>query len=140
MMHRFLRLLAIAITFLVSAQAMPTFAETGLLDGKVFVADAGEKGKPADEKNDVITFQDGTFHSSVCDQWGYGKGQYKAVAEGDMINFETETLSPKDGRLVWKGTVKGDTIEGLFTHYRKPTWWRKNPVPIEHWLKGKLKQ
>ena len=138
MTNLFCRILAVlcAVTF---GAAGPSFAVTGLLDGKVFIADAGEKGKAPDEKGDVITFQDGLFHSSACDQWGYGKGQYKAVVEGEVINFETETTSPKDGRLVWKGTVKGDTIEGIFTHYRKPTWWRKNPAPIEHWLKGKIK-
>lgn len=115
-------------------------AAPALLDGNVFVADAGRKGRAADEKGDVITFRDGTFHSSMCDQWGYGKGNYQAVAEGDGVRFETETVSEKDGRLTWKGMVKGDTIEGVFTHYRKPKWYRKNPAPIEHWFKGKLKQ
>ena len=115
-------------------------AESGLLDGKVFIADAGEKGKAADEKNDVITFRDGRFHSSVCDQWGYNKGLYKATAEGEAILFDAETVSEKDGRLVWKGTIHGDTIEGVFTHYRKSSWFRKNPAPLEHWFKGKVKQ
>lgn len=115
-------------------------AIAGLLDGKVFVGDAGVKGKPADEKDDVISFADGMFHSKVCDQWGYGKGVYNATMEGDAIHFEAETLSPKDGRLVWKGTVKGDSLEGVFTHYRKPWLLRPNPKPIEHWVKAKLKQ
>lgn len=118
---------------------IPAAALPGLLDGKVFIGDAGEKGKPADEKDDVITFQDGMFHSKVCDQWGYSKGAYRATAEGDVITFETETVSPKDGRLVWKGTVKGDSLEGVFTHYRKPWLLRRNPAPIEHWVKAKLK-
>ena len=109
------------------------------LDGKVFVADAGEKGKAADEKGDVITFKDGKFHSSVCDQYGYGKGDYKASAQGDAMVFEVETTSQKDGRLVWKGSVRGDQIEGVFTHYRKGGFFNSNPAPIEHWFKGKLK-
>jgi hypothetical protein len=66
----FRRALAIAIAVFVCAQAAPSLAEAGLLDGKVFIADTGEKGKPADEKKDAITFQDGLFHSSACDQWG----------------------------------------------------------------------
>ena len=117
---------------LVGAQASP-------LEGKVFVAEAGEKGKAADEKNDVITFKDGKFHSSACDQYGYGKADYKANAQGDTIAFEVETKSEKDGRLVWKGTVKGDQIEGNFTHYRKGGFFNANPAPIEHWFKGKAK-
>ena len=114
-------------------------AQAATLDGKVFVADAGEKGKDADEKGDIITFKDGKFHSSSCDQYGYGKGNYKSAAEGDAITFEAETTSDKDGRLAWKGVVRGDTIEGTFTHYRKGGFFNSNPAPIEHWFKGKAK-
>ena len=134
----FLLILGFLLAFV--SITFPARAESGLLDGKVFIADAGEKGKAADEKNDVITFRDGRFHSSICDQWGYNKGLYKASAEGQAISFETETVSEKDGRLVWKGTIQSDTIEGVFTHYRKSGWFRKNPAPIEHWFKGKIKQ
>lgn len=120
----------------VAAQAIPSVST---LDGKAFVAEAGEKGKAADEKGDIITFKDGKFHSSSCDQYGYGKGDYKATAQGDAIAFEVETKSEKDGRLVWKGSVRGDAIEGSFTHYRKGGFFNANPAPIEHWFKGKLK-
>ncbi len=114
-------------------------AQTTSLDGKVFVADAGEKGKAADEKADVITFKDGKFHSSSCDQYGYNKGNYKTSTDGDAIVFEVETQSDKDGRLVWKGSVRGDQIEGNFTHYRKGGFFNSNPAPVEHWFKGKVK-
>ena len=109
------------------------------LDGKVFVADAGEKGKDADEKGDVITFAGGKFHSAICDQYGYNKAEYKATSSGDAVHFETETVSEKDGRLVWKGTVRGDTIEGTFVHHRKGWLFNPNPEPVEHWFKGKVK-
>ena len=114
-------------------------AQAPALDGKIFIADAGEKGKAADEKGDVITFKDGKFHSSLCDQWGYGKGDYKTTALGDALVFETETTSAKDGRLVWKGTVRGDQIEGTFMHYRKGGFFNSNPAPVEHWFKGAIK-
>jgi len=109
------------------------------LDGKAFVGDAGMKGKEADEKGDVITFANGTFHSSLCDQWGYNKAPYKATSAGDAVNFEAETTSEKDGRLVWKGTVRGSDIEGTFIHYRKGWLLNPNPEPQEHWFKGKAK-
>ena len=115
------------------------FAQTAPLDGKVFVADAGMKGKGADEKGDVITFDGGKFHSSSCDQYGYNKGAYKATASGDAVKFEAETQSEKDGRLVWKGTVRGSDIEGTFVHYRKGWLLNPNPEPQEHWFKGKAK-
>ena len=114
-------------------------AQTPTLDGKVFLADAGEKGKAADEKGDVITFFQGKFHSSLCDQWGYGKSDYKITALGDAVGFEAETTSANDGRLVWKGTVRGDQIEGIFTHYRKGGFFNANPAPVEHWFKGAIK-
>ena len=121
--------------------AMPLVAQaqTAALDGKAFVADAGEKGKAAEEKSDVITFAGGKFHSSACDQYGFGKGEYKTTASGDGVSFEAETMSEKGGRLVWKGTVRGSDIEGTFVHYRKGWFLNPNPEPIEHWFKGKVK-
>ena len=133
------RLLAVSLVIASGLVVPPAAAQSAQLDGKVFVADAGEKGKAADEKADIITFQNGKFHSSLCDQYGYNKGAYTATVQGDAIGFETETISEKDGRLVWKGNVKGDIIEGTFTHYRKPGFFNSNPAPIEHWFKGKAK-
>jgi hypothetical protein len=135
-MHR-----CLPIAFLAIALAMPAgaLAQAPALDGKAFVAEAGMKGKDADEKGDVITFKDGKFHSSACDQYGYGKGAYRASAAGEAMSFEAETTSEKDGRLVWKGIVRGDTIEGTFVHYRKGWLLNPNPEPQEHWFKGKAK-
>ena len=124
---------------LAAAIAGPTaFAQTAMLDGRAYLADAGHKGKAADEK-DVITFADGKFHSSACDQYGYDKGAYKATKVGDAVEFEAVTLSEKYGRNVWKGTVKGNEIEGTFLFYPKPGFFNKNPAPEEHWFKGKVK-
>ena len=74
---------------LIVLPVMHAAAQAAPLDGKVFVADAGIKGKEADEKGDIITFKDGMFHSKICDQYGYGKAEYKATAQGDAITFET---------------------------------------------------
>ena len=122
-----------------SLAASLAFAQTAALDGRAFVADAGLKGKPADEKNDVLTFADGKFHSSLCDQWGYGKGEYQAKKLGDSFEFEAVTLSEKHGRNVWKGTIRGGEIEGTFVFYPKPGFFNSNPAPEEHWFKGKAK-
>jgi len=106
------------------------------LDGKVFVGEAGEKGKPADEKNDIITFADGKFHSSACDQYGFNTAEYSVRPDGDAMVFEAETVSEKEGRMKWKGTLKNGVMEGTFVHYRKPAWYRPNPEPVEHWFKA----
>jgi hypothetical protein len=124
----------------VAAFATPlSFGQAALLDGRAFVGEAGIKGKAADEKNDVLTFADGKFHSSSCDQYGYGKGEYKATKVGDAVEFEAVTLSEKYGRNVWKGSIRGSEIEGTFLFYPKPGFFNKNPAPEEHWFKGKAK-
>jgi hypothetical protein len=116
--------------------ALPAWAQSAGLDGKVFVADAGEKGKEADERGDLITFASGTFHSSACDKYGFQKAAYRSA---DGKTFDAETLSEKDGRIVWTGRVQGDTIEGTFVHYPKGWLLNPNPAPVEHWFKGKAK-
>ena len=127
---------SVCLVAMLCAFNLPVNAQNAVLDGKIFIADAGEKGKPADEKADVITFKDGKFHSSQCDQYGYGKGDYKASSQGDSVSFEVQTQSEQYGRNDWKGVVKGNQIEGTMIFHRKATWWRPNPEPLEHWFKG----
>jgi len=128
-MKRLAAVLLYLVPFLAWAQ--------GALDGRKFDTQAGLTGKPAHIQKDILSFQDGKFHSSDCDQYGYGKGTYKTSTDGTAVNFEVETLSDSYGRNVWKGVIRGDTIEGTMIFYRKPTWYRSNPEPLEHWFKGK---
>jgi hypothetical protein len=130
--------LAILLSLLIVLPPM-VFAETGTLEGKTFVVELGEKGKPAHEKADVITFKQGKFHSASCDQYGYDQGVYSASASGDATTFDVETISESDGKLQWHGAVKGDMVEGIYVHYPKPGFFRRNPAPVESWFKGKLK-
>ena len=124
---------SIPATFaIVSFAAMPVAAEVAALDGRVFVADAGER-------DHVVLLVGGKFHSSACDQYGFSKGDYRANGAGDSVTFEAETQSEKDGRLVWKGTVRGADIEGTFVHYRKGWLLNPNPEPVEHWFQGRVK-
>lgn len=111
-----------------------------LLDGKVFLVDLGPKDKPADEKDDVVTFRDGRFHSRFCDKYGFGTGAYGAAAEGGSVVFAAETVSDSEGRLAWKGRIDGDAIEGAVVHYRKPSLFNPNPAPRELWFKGKARR
>jgi hypothetical protein len=131
-----------AAAALLAAAALGTHvahSQADLLNGKVFTTAEGEPGKPA-SVDSVVTFSDGKFHNKACDQWGYGKGEVKAVREGDAIRFETETRSDKYGtRQLWKGTVKGDSIEGTKTLYPKPGFFSPNPEPKEGWFKGTVR-
>src|SRR5438128_8084716 len=129
------RLIACAALVL-AAFAIPAYAQTAILDGHAFVADAGLKGKAADEKDDVLTFANGKLHSSSCDKYGYDKGDYKATKSGDVVEFEAVTLSEKYGRNVWKGTIRGGEIEGTMVFHPKGWLLNPNPEPEEHWFKG----
>lgn len=128
-MKRFALVLLCLIPFVAMAQSP--------LEGRKFDTQAGLTGKPAHIAKDILSFADGKFHSSDCDQYGYGKGTYKTVTNGDAVSFEVETNSDQYGRNVWKGVIRGDTIEGTMIFHRKPTWYRSNPEPLEHWFKGK---
>ena len=125
----------VAITVLVLASHL--VAAQQLLEGRKFNTQAGYTGKPAHVQVDILSFQAGKFHSSDCDQYGYIRGAYRASAQGSGVAFEVETVSEQYGRNVWKGIVAGDAIEGTMVFYRKPTFWRPNPEPLEHWFKGK---
>ena len=128
-MKRFALVLLCLIPFMAAAQ--------GALDGRRFDTQAGMTGKPAHIPKDILSFTDGKFHSSDCDQYGYDRGAYRASADGGAVTFEVETRSEQYGRNVWKGVVRGDTVEGTMVFYRKPTFFRPNPEPLEHWFKGK---
>ena len=128
-MKRFALVLLCLIPFIAAAQ--------GALDGRRFDTQAGMTGKPAHIAKDILSFTDGKFHSSDCDQYGYDRGAYRATSDGGAMTFEVETRSEQYGRNVWKGVVRGDTVEGTMVFYRKPTFFRPNPEPLEHWFKGK---
>jgi hypothetical protein len=87
------------------------------LDGRNFggvVLKCGETSGDAD----TLTFEDGRFRSSACDPYGYGDGPYTATRSGETIAFEAETESPKYGKLLWRGVVRGRRLDGTMTMVR----------------------
>ena len=99
---------------LVVSLPMAVMAE-GLLDDKAFTT-------LLDGDNDVLTFQDGMFHSSSCDDWGFGQGQYTTQQTDNGIAFQAKTNSEKHGTMVWTGTVQGDSIKGSYL-WTKEGWF-----------------
>jgi hypothetical protein len=114
-------------------------AGQGLLDGKTFVVETGEKGKSGGDK-DALTFKDGNFRSAGCDQYGFGDGAYTSSVKGDSIQFEAVTTSPTKGKMTWKGSVTGDKIEAAYVWVDASHWYKPNPKPLEKWAKGELKK
>ena len=106
-----------------------------LLDGKTFVAQSGEKGKQATNK-DTIVFRDGRFLSEGCSPFGFKDAPYQATVDGAAIRFHTETHSPTHGTMVWDGTVKDNAIEATSVWTRERWYWK---IKKEYWFRGQLK-
>lgn len=111
-----------------------TAAPSSLLDGKTFVAQSGEKGKQASNK-DTLVFRNGRFLSEGCKPYGFGDAPYQATDNGTTVRFHAETHSPTHGTMVWDGTVKGDTIEATSIWTRERWYWN---IRKEYWYNGKL--
>ena len=92
-------------------------ASRGALDGRNFDGIVLECGKTSGDA-DTLTFKNGRFRSSACDQYGYGDGPYTATPSGETVVFEAETESPKYGKLLWKGVVRGPRLDGTMTMVR----------------------
>jgi hypothetical protein len=111
----------------------------GILDGKTFVVEQGEKGKSA-KGTDTLMFRNGTFRSTGCDRYGFGDGDYTTTVQGDTVRFVAETRSDTKGRMHWEGTVQGDKIDVTYTWTDKRHWYKPHPKPSEHWARGTLKK
>ena len=126
-----------AVRSAIGATASPSAAPTvSLLDGKTFVAQSGEKGKQASNK-DTIVFRDGRFLSEGCSPFGFKDAPYQATVDGAAIRFHTETHSPTHGTMVWDGTVKDNAIEATSDWTRERWYWK---IKKEYWFKGQMRK
>lgn len=126
--------LSLAILFLVMAfNQTSSIAQAGSLDGKTFVGKVGENGKKKGDKDELI-FKDGRFRSTACDEYGFGDAPYTTAVNGDATTFEATTVSAKEGKMEWRGTVKGNALDGTFT------WYPIGKDPVEYWVKAQLKK
>ena len=111
-------------------------APSHLLDGKEFIGPTGEKGKKVHHE-DVLRFNDGKFTSSECFQYGFKGGTYTTTIEGETIHFQAVTISPTHGKMEWKGTLKGDTLDVTYSWTKERWFWT---TYREYWFKGTLKK
>ena len=88
-----------------------------LLDGRNFVGIVLECGKTEGDA-DTIIFKGGRFRSTACDRYDYGDGAYTARAADGAVRFAAETESPKYGKLLWEGVVRGRRLDATLTMVR----------------------
>lgn len=101
-----------------------------ILDGKNFAGEMGTTGSTTGDK-EVITFHAGMIHSLACDAKGFKPAPYTATKEGDVISFTATCTSPQNGKIDWKGTVKGEELDAT------ATLTQEGKEPVTMWAKGK---
>lgn len=96
----------------------------GPLDGMVFEAAMGPQGEAKDVA-DTFVFADGTFVSRECElRCNYPARPYFVRRAEASTEFVSETRCPnKDAKIVWRGTVEGDTITGVSTWTVRRWYW-----------------
>jgi hypothetical protein len=102
-------------------------AQAPSLDGRRFEGVFIQRGKTKGDA-DTLTFAGGRFRSSACDRYGYGDAPYRTSVQGDAIAFEAETVSAKHGKLVWRGTVRGDKLDATALAQRD------GQAAVENWV------
>lgn len=116
-----------AAVALAAAVSFPAFAETNPLEGRSFEGVFIQRGKTSGDP-DTLIFKDGRFRSTACDRYGYSDAAYKAGAAGDATRFEAETESPKYGRLLWSGVIRGGKLDATAVMVRA------GKSNIENWV------
>jgi hypothetical protein len=129
--HKIYQIFILLIVFSLTS----TIALAGVLDGKTFTGSTGKAGKAASEKEE-IRFMNGNFYSVGCAEWGFGEAAYTAQVSGDTVSFEAVTTSPKHGKIVWSGIVKGDKMDATYIWTKKGLFGTRKQ---EKWFKGTLK-
>ena len=103
------------------------------LDGQTFIGEVGKQGQPKGDK-DTFVFKDGKFRSTACDPYGFKEASYQTALVGEVTIFSATAVSPKEGQMMWRGSLKGDQLEGT------ATWVKPGKPVVENWFKGKLKK
>ena len=97
---------------------------SGPLDGMTFTGALGPDGKPKDIA-DTFVFANGKFVSKECElRCKYPARPYFVRQKGNQTEFVSETQCPyKDAKIIWRGTVKGDTVKGISTWTVRRWYW-----------------
>ncbi len=85
----------------------------GPLDDKTFQVTTVEPGKSGGDA-DTLEFAGGRFHSTACDPFGFGTGEYTTKKVDGGLEFRATCRSASGGTNEWHGTVRGTAIEGGF--------------------------
>lgn len=105
-------------------------SEKVLIGARQFVITTMEKGKPETGVQEQLIFTDSTFDNLQCHQYGFKEAEYSANKSGNNYNFEATMLSDTEGKMIWKGTITGDTVKG------EMIWRKQGQDDIQYEFKG----
>jgi len=128
------KILLLVMLSIVALPALVFAARTGTLDGKTYSGQLGMDGDQNGDPDEFI-FSNGTFDSTACHQYGYGKGSYEAKTMEEAMTFKAETKSKEGSKMQWNGKVVGDRIDGTATQLSKD-----DKVLRSFWFKGTVKK
>ncbi len=116
-----------------------TIDAAALLDGRTFGTSIvrASLAEQSRELGDKLTFSNGMFSSALCKQYNFSDAPYWVRREGDQVHFLAELTSPTDGRMVWKGIIRGDTLEGTMRWTKERWYWT---IDTEHKIQGTLEK
>jgi hypothetical protein len=121
------------------AKTTPPVAHAGPIDGRQYSASIVRDDADEDEESrplvDRLIFSDGMFSSEICTQYNFTEAPYWTRMEGDQVHFLVELTSPTDGTMLWKGIIRGDTLEGTMRWTKKRWYWT---IDTEHKIRGRL--
>ena len=128
-----------ALGLLAAVWLFSSMAAAGALDGREYSARIVRSEADGDGKKpplgDKLTFKDGKFSSEVCRRFNFVEAPYWVREENGQIHFLAELTSPTDGTMVWKGSIRGDALEGTMRWTKKRWYWT---IDTEHKIRGKL--
>jgi len=118
-------------------ESKSTIAAAGPLDGRTFGASIvrASVAEQDRELGDKLMFINGMFASALCRKFNFGDAPYWIRQDGDQVHFLAEMTSPTDGKMIWKGTIRGDTLEGTMRWIKERWYWT---IDTEHKIRGTL--
>ena len=99
--------IAVCMLLAQSAQA----ADSRVLDGKSFAGTVTMQGEAKGDP-DTFEFKNGQFHSTACDQYGYGTGAYSTQTKNGVTTFDATTKNDKAAPMRWQASIQGPALTG----------------------------
>ncbi len=106
--------------------------QAATLNGHRFAIELWQSSQSAGA--DTLYFDDNGCESAWCSGYGFMPAPYTLHAEGRALIWQSRSHSPSDGQVEWRGTVRGDAIEGSMT------WQKEGQAPVYYTFSGRAQE